>query len=352
MAENKIEEQIPVIKNLFKHTETEKKECEYTPEELETMLDELYMKEETDAAHSQEIAAYRLPIRIEKGKKVISEGLYNEWCEFATKYSKKETPYNYELETILKYLTIINEDIYRLSEIATMFIDETMGLTLPEQTFILTNLDHFAKTSISFANLVKDIRKTRKNKNQSEDVKKAINELLKKGLSPYESQILAEAKIVKIIENGHETAELMSFPNGNKEGIDVEGNWLFIEEITTPTNRHFQIIFKTNKDNQIRYIIDKATNIALITNKDGSYKDKTNMHIEIEPRDDFNKESLIETIDGIVADIAVIDVSHDDAYATVRELIELKKPINEDTSVLKVEEIYDQEIPKLKKTHE
>ena len=302
--------------------------------------------------HSKEIASYRLPIRVSKGKNVIREELIEEWIEFATRYSNKTVPYNYELETILKYLVMIDEGIYNLNEIANMFIEEVREITSPEKVFIHTNIDKFAKTNISFSNLVKGIFEAKKNQTSNKSVLEVTNELIRLGISPREAEILANAKIAKLIENGHEIAELMVFDNGSKEGVDNEGNWIFIEEVTTSNNRHFQIIFKTSHGEQMRYIIDKDTDIALATNKDGSFKDKITMCVETIICDDMNAKTLIETIDNIVTEIAVIDMSHDEAYATTREIIELINPSSEDAKTLKVEDIYDQEIPRLKKTHQ
>lgn len=340
------------LKNLFKNQQ--EKSVNPTLDDLEQLIDSIYSKEENDndVEHSKKIADYRLPIRISRGKSVIKSELIDEWVSFVTKYSNKDIPYNYELETILKYLSMISEGIYNPRKIANIFIEDVREITSPEKIFILTNIERFANMSISFYQLVNEALESRNNQIQDARVLEITNELIEKGISKSEAQVLAEAKIAKMIENGHEVAELMVFLNGSKEGIDNEGNWVFVEDVVTPSNRHFQIIFKTREGNQMRYIIDKDTNIALVTSKDGSFKDKIKMNVEIEVHDDINSKTLIEKIESIVTEIAVLDVSHDEAYETTREIIELINPSSEDVTTLKVEDIFNQEIPNLKKAHE
>ncbi|MCX4366118.1 MAG: hypothetical protein OSJ70_10160 [Bacilli bacterium] len=352
MPTNKDSMEIPVIKNLFKDNQKKFEQNTLSTEELEAAMDEIYKEEDKDATHSQEIANYRMPIRIEKGTKVVKEELSSEWQEFVTKYSSKEIPYNYALETILKYLIMLDEGIYRPFKIGNMFIDETKGLPAIERTFILTNIDKYAKMSGSFYQLVKVIFEKQQIKEQSSDTQTLIKELTNMGVPAHEAEILSTAKIVKLIENGHEIAELMAFESGNKEGVDNYGNWVFIEEVTTKDNRHFQIIFKTNKDDQMRYIIERGTNIALVTNKDGSYKAKINMQIDFESCPNNEVKTLIEKIDNIITEISLIDVTHDEAYDTTCEIIELISPVSDNDLTLKVAEIYDQEIQQLKKAHE
>lgn len=358
MAENKYltNGQEITLRNLFKEQadkciEDAKKDIP-SNEELDRQIEEAYKIEETNIKHAKEIANYRLPIRISKGKLVVREELIEDWINFVNQYSIKEISYNFEIEAILKYLVMIDEGIYKISEIANKFANEFQNLNSASTIFILINIEKYSKVKVPFYSIVNETIKARIHQIKDEKVLEITDTLVRKGIPLRDAQTLAETKIAKLYENGHEIAELMSFANGNREGVDTLGNWIFMREINTPSNRHMVVIFKVNREDTMRYIIDKDTNIALVTNELGTYKTKAAMNVETSICEDLNTPSTIEAIDIIITDIAVIGVSHDRSYEIAKEMIELVSPVNEETATLNLEEIYNQELPKLKKNYE
>lgn len=340
-------------RNLFNNIKNEKKDVLNLSElELVPLIDQAYIEEKMDLKHAKDIALSRKKVRMEKGSKVIPDSKVWLWQQFVSEYSNREIPFNYEIESILKYLVYLAEGIYDINEVASMFVKEFIDLSKPSTVFILMNINNYAKINGYFFDCVKYIV-DKNNKNKVNDGnKELIDNIVNKGIPFDEAEMLSNVKIVKLIESGHETTEVMSFTNGNKEGVDSHGNWIFMREINTPSSREFIVLFKINKDETIRYIIDKGTNIALLTNENGTYKDKVSVEIKMEELDSLDVVSQTERIENIITEIAVVGVSHDDAYKIANEMMELSLSFDENSGKLKLEEIYDEEIPKLKKNYE
>lgn len=340
-------------RNLFNNIDYSKTDALNLSEiELVSLIEKAYKKEKMDIKHAKDIAEARKKVRMERGKDVITKSKVWLWQRFVSEYSNREVPFNYEIESILKYLVYLAEGIYDIGEVAGMFVEEFTDLSNPSTVFIIRNIDNYAKLTEYFYDRVNEIINRNDKKKIKEENKELIDSIVSKGIPFDEAEMLANVKIAKLIESGHETTDIMSFTNGNKEGVDSHGNWMFMREISTPSNRKFIVLFKVNKDETIRYIIDKSTNVALITNEDGTYKDKVSIDIKLEEVLGLDVDSKTEYIENIITEIAVVGISHDKSYKIANEMMELSLSFDDEVGKLKLEEIYDEEIPNLKKNYE
>ena len=118
-------------------------------EELADDVQKDYEKESTDFKHDIEIAKNRLDIRVSRGKAIVKPDLAEEWVNFATQYSSSAIPFNYEIESVLKYLVMFNEGIYSDDQITEMFSREFSDLENPCNLFILFNVAKFSSRFIT-----------------------------------------------------------------------------------------------------------------------------------------------------------------------------------------------------------
>lgn len=341
------------VKNLFKdyqnkHNRKDLKDASIL--ELESMIEALYEVNETSINHAKEIASDRNPIRKKRGESILSEEYIWPWNNFVDDYGNRMIPFNYEIESILKYLVYLHENRYTPKQIAAIFVDELGDMQNPSNAFILTYISKFSNlTKPSFYDYVMNElnkRRTTPGNNITEKLKEA---LLSKGIKEEEAEILSEARIGKLYENGHETAEVLIFPNGNREGIDCHGNWIYMNELASHDN-HLAIIFKSRNDKVSRYLVNNEEKKALITNEKGTTNDKVSYTYRIELMPYKSIEDLTTQIESIITDIAILDISHDKAYELAREMQELMTA-SEDTNNLLCEDILNEGINELKKNY-
>ncbi len=322
-----------------------------TLEELANDVQKSYETENTDFKHDIEISQNRLATRVERGKAIVRPDLEEEWVNFATQYSSGAIPFSYEIESILKYLVMFNKGDYSDDKITTMFAEEFSNLDNPSNLFILINVAKFSNRMITFYYQVLNKINEMKSKQKIAIHQEQFNDFKKRGISERDAAPLVGTRTAKIIENGHEIAEVMIFLNGNIEGIDQEDNWIFMRECPTKENGNYIILYKVNREETLRYIIDKD-NMTLVVNENGTYKTTTTKKISIEPCSNLSIKVTNDQIEYIIACINAIGISHDRTHEIAEEMIELCNPINDETDTLKVEEVFNEELKKLKKTHE
>ena len=322
-----------------------------TLEELANDVQKVYETEKTDFKHDIEIAKNRLTTRVERGKAIVQPNLTEEWISFATQYSSNSIPFNYEIESVLKYLVMFNEGVYSDDEIATMFAEEFSNLNNPSNLFILSNVAKFSSRMITFYYQV--LHKVYEKEMIQRNIiyQEQLDDLTSRGISTEKAIPLLGVKIAKIIENGSEIADVMVFPNGNIEGVDREENWIFMRECPTKDNGKYIILYKVNREGTLRHIINKD-NKTLIVNENGTYKTLTKKEISIEPMNDLTIKAINDQIEYLIACVNAIGIAHDRTHEITEEMLELCNPINNETDTLKLEEVFNEELKELKKTHE
>lgn len=320
-------------------------------EELADDVQKSYEKESTDFKHDIEIAQNRLTTRVSRGKAIVKPDLTEEWVSFATQYSSNSTPFNYEIESILKYLVMFNEGIYSEDEITEMFAKEFSDLENPCNLFILFNVAKFSSRFITFYYQVLNLIHEEKQKQKNTNYQEQLDDLLSRGISNEYATPLIGVRIAKLIEDGHELADVMVFPNGNIEGVDGEENWIFMRVCETKDKEKYTVLYKANRKEILRYIIDKD-NKVLVVNENGTYKTITTKKISIEPSSDLTIKTTNDQIEYLIACINAIGVSHDKTREITEEMLELCNPLNNETDTLKVEEVLNEELKELKKAHE
>ncbi len=361
VKENIIPRRIPNIKsvrNMYKdiyRINTDNDFIEYvTGKTLEDLANEVqkdYEKEDSNFKHDIEIAKNRLMTRVERGKAIVRPDLAEEWVSFATQYSSTTIPFNYEIESVLKYLVMFKEGVYSDEEITAMFAEEFSNLDNPSNLFILINVAKFTSRMITFYHQVLNKINEEKSKQKNAIHQEQFADLVSRGISERDAAPLIGVRIAKIIENGHEIADVMQFLNGNIEGIDQEENWIFMRECPTKDNGNYIVLYKVNRDETLRYIINKD-NMTFVVNKDGTYKTTTTKKISIEPMNNLTIKTTNDQIEYLIACVNAIGIPHDRIHEIIEEMIELCNPINNETDTLKVEEVFNEELKQLKKTHE
>lgn len=322
-----------------------------TLEELANEVQVQYETENTDFKHDIEIAKDRLTTRILRGQSVVRPDLAEEWVSFATQYSSNSIPLNYEIESVLKYLAMFNEGVYSDDEITSMFAEEFSNLDNPSNLFILINVAKFSSRMITFYHQVLNKINEEQSKQKIAVHQEQFADLISRGISEKDAAPLIGVRIAKLIENGQEMAEVMIFPNGNIEGVDREENWIFMRECPTKSNDIYTVLYKANREGTLRHIIDKD-NKTLIVNENGTYKNLTKKEISIEPCNNLTIQVINDQIEYLIACVNAIGIPHDKVHEITNEMIELCNPINDETDTLKVEEVFNEELKELKKTHE
>lgn len=320
-------------------------------EELADDVKKSYEIERTDFKHDIEIAKNRLTTRVSRGKTIVRPDLSEEWVSFATQYSSNSIPFNYEIESVLKYLVMFNEGIYSDDQITEMFAREFSDLENPCNLFILFNVAKFSSRFITFYYQVLNLINGEKQKQKNAIYKEQLDDLISRGISEEYATPLIGTSVAKLMEDGHELADIMIFPNGNIEGVDGEENWVFMRECETKDNGKYTILYKVNREETLRYIIDKD-NKVLVVNENGTYKTITTKKISIEPCSDLSIKATNDQIEYLLACINAIGVSHDRTQEITEEMLELCNPLNKETDTLKVEEVFNEELKELKKAHE
>lgn len=216
-------------------------------EQIERYRMQLHQEEERLDAETN------LQTRIEAGKKEIIEAKWSSWEEFVEKHSRPPY-YLHAIDTITKYLSLLNKSYLSVTEIAQKFHEEFENDIGDHYTScILTYIARFSKRGIDLFRAVAHIGKEKGHKVVSNrDYLKNIdntNRLIDEGIPYEEAENLAKRDIHDVQVGLELSLKLINIDENLYEGYSNTGKYTIVSRI-----EDYYAIYIFNSDSYTRYI--------------------------------------------------------------------------------------------------
>lgn len=234
----------------------------------------MQLRQEQEAADAKE----NFEKRINEGKKEIIEEKWSSWEELVEKLSRPPY-YLHAIDTMIKYLRLLNTSYLSVTEIATKFHEEFGNETGDHYTrTILTHLARFSKRGTDLFRAAAYIAKEKGDKvaNNKEYLKKIdnANKLIELGIPFEDAEVLAKEDIYDVNIGTELKFKLINIDENLYEGISNTGKYTIVARIGT---HYATYIF--SDDSYTRYLSHIISPEVLISTNKQSIKRKINAPI-------------------------------------------------------------------------
>lgn len=231
----------------------------------------MQLHQEQEAADAKENFASR----INDGKKEIIEEKWSSWEELVEKLSSPPY-YLHAIDTIIKYLKLLNQNYLSVTEIAEKFHEEFGNETGDYYTStILTHIAHFSKRGTDLFRAAANIAKNKgaKIENNKEYLKNIdnANKLITMGVPYEEALVLAKDEIYDVNIGTELKFKLRNIDDKLYEGISNTGKYTINVRIGD-----YYVTYMFSNDSYTRYINRINSQETLISTDKQSIRDNVN----------------------------------------------------------------------------